>query len=75
MFDHSGDHVCVSVSRQTSQSIIDTRSSLQNRFLYFIVKKKHAREAALAEQQSNAPGKNTADAEVWKSSTEQNTHM
>lgn len=47
-------------------------------FLYFIVKKKHAREAAQAAQTPQPPN-NTENAaetgDVWKSSTEQNTHM
>ncbi|KAJ6636395.1 Proton-coupled folate transporter [Pseudolycoriella hygida] len=43
-------------------------------FLYFIVKKKHAREVALSQQQATMPS-NPTNSEVWKSSTEQNTHM
>jgi len=42
-------------------------------FLYFIVKKKHAREAALAQEQTEAQA-NATDGD-WKTSTEQNTHM
>ncbi|KAG4076448.1 hypothetical protein HA402_005891 [Bradysia odoriphaga] len=41
-------------------------------FLYFIVKKKHAREEA---QSPSAPATAAETGDVWKSSTEQNTHM